>query len=257
MALAFLGGCTTVPDSDPAGDAGSLAATWEKARFYLPGGLGPGRTGPVGRKRSDPAITHALAAIPAGVGIPTVLYLHGCSGFREPDRITARLLAGKGYAVIAPDSFARPGRPRTCDPAAHRTVAPPAVVERVYAMRAAEVDYALARIKELAWVDPKNLFLAGHSQGGTAAAAYVGHVFTGRVILGSRCARGFGAAADEPALAVHSARDPWLAAGKPRCKIYAGAAALETRELPGAEHVVVKVGQGRKAIIAFLARHTR
>jgi dienelactone hydrolase len=253
MLLAVLAGaCAAVPE-----DAGEgLALTWERAYLYLPDRQG-GVAVAVGGRRGGGAVAAAEAAMPRRTRLPTVLFAHGCRGFGNSGRINARLLAAAGYAVFAPDSFARPGRPETCDPESRRSVVPPAVLERAYAMRAAEIDFALAHIAEIPWVDRDNLFLVGHSQGGTAVAVHAGGGVKARVISGSACARGYGAAPGEPALAVYSRHDPWLAAVPGRCRDHGAATALEIVELPGAEHLVGGTPEGGRAIVEFLARHTR
>jgi dienelactone hydrolase len=201
-------------------------------------------------------VAAAEAAIGPGTRLPSVLFVHGCGGFGNSGRVIARLLATAGYAVFAPDSFARPGRPETCDSRSRRSIVPGAVLDRVYAMRAAEIGYGRARLAEIPWVDRDNLFLVGHSQGGTAAAAHPGGGFKARVIGGSACKRGYGAAPGAPALAVTSRHDPWLKRDGSRCDRYAVGSALEVVELSGDAHVAAEVPEGRRAILAFLARHT-
>ncbi len=232
-----------------------VALTWEKARIGIPARYTG--SGVVLGRRPDGAVIRALAGLAPGLRIPTVLYVHGCSGFGNSGRAYAAALLDAGYAVVAPDSFARPGRPRTCDPRRHVTVVPRRVIGAARAMRIAEIRHALEHIGELAWVDRDNLFLLGHSQGGTAAAQYKGAGFRARVVSGSRCTRGIGAAAAEPVLAVYSLKDPWFKNPAIRnCRQRAEGKTVEAMELPGAVHVVVKVAAARDAILGFLARHT-
>ncbi len=252
LLLAVLAGaCSAVPPD--AGDG--LAQTWERAYLYLPAHRN-GVTVAVGGRRAGAAVVTAEAAIPRGTRLPAVLFAHGCTGFAEGGRINARLLATAGYAVFAPASFARPGRPRTCDVKTHRTISSKAVFERVRAMRTAEIRYALERLAEIAWVDRGNLFLVGHSQGGAAVSAYVGSGIKARVISGSTCARGYGAAPGDPVLAVYSTNDPWLTVVPGRCRDRVPGTALEIVELPGVEHLVGGTPEGGRAIVEFLARHT-
>jgi dienelactone hydrolase len=247
----FAGACGAVPDD--AGDG--LALTWDRAYLYLPVRHG-GVAVAVGGRRAGGAVVAAESAIPRQSRLPTVLFAHGCSGFGDGGRVNARLLATAGYAVFAPASFARPGRPRTCDAKTRRTIVSEAVSERVRAMRTAEIRYALERLADVPWVDPDNLFLVGHSQGGGAVAAYVGGGIKARVISGSTCARGYGAAPGDPVLAVYSTNDPWFANQSGRCRDRAAGTALEIVELPGREHLVGGTPEGGRAIVEFLARHT-
>ena len=237
-------------------DAGEgLALTWERAFLYLPARRG-GVAVAVGGRRAGAAAAAAEAAIPPGKRLPTVLFAHGCAGFGPGGRVNARLLATAGYAVFAPASFARPGRPRTCDVKTYRTFVSRAVFQRVRAMRTAEIRYALERLAEIPWVDPENLFLVGHSQGGGAVSAYVGGPIKARVITGSTCTRGYGAAPGDPVLAVYSRDDPWLTVVAGRCRDHVPGTALEIVEVPGAEHLVAGTPEGSRPIVEFLARHT-
>jgi dienelactone hydrolase len=75
------------------------------------------------------------------------------------------LLAGAGYAVLIPDSFARKGRLKSGDPKRHRGIAG-APFKRIMEMRLEEIRYATEQAGRFPWVDKENLFLMGHSQGG-------------------------------------------------------------------------------------------
>jgi dienelactone hydrolase len=240
-----------VPDPD---DPAGLAETWRRARIALPQALTAGgeiRQGELG----DVAVATALANVPAGRKVPTVLYLHGCSGFGTSGKVNVALLVEAGYAVIAPDSFARPGRPATCDPKRNAVIVAREVAAEVHRMRLAEVRYALERIGEFPWVDRDNLFLFGHSQGGTAAAAYTGKGFRARVVTGTRCTRGIGARADEPVLALFSTADPWFKDPKVRtCWERRRGRDIEAHEFPGKTHLMATIPEARYAILEFLAR---
>lgn len=50
---------------------------------------------------------------------PTVIYLHGCSGFWAGTIRRINFLAKNGFAVIAPPSFAREKYPQSCDVSQH------------------------------------------------------------------------------------------------------------------------------------------
>jgi dienelactone hydrolase len=245
------GACGAVPED--AGDG--LALTWERAYLYLPVRRA-GRAVAVGGRRAGDAVAAAERAIPSKIQLPTVLFAHGCTGFGEGGRVYARLLAGAGYAVFAPASFARPGRPRTCNVKTHRTFVSKSVFEQVRTMRTAEIRYALERLAEIPWVDTDNLFLVGHSQGGGAVSAYVGGGIKARVISGSTCSRGYGAAPSDPVLAVYSINDLWFGAVSERCRDRVAGTALEIVEVPGRAHLVGGTPEGGRAIVEFLTRHT-
>jgi dienelactone hydrolase len=205
---------------------------------------------------ADKVVAEALAHLPPGRKIPVVLYLHGCGGFGSSGKVNVGLLAEAGYAVVAPDSFARPGRPITCDSKRSAAIAPREVLEQVHRMRLAEVRHALARLKEFPWVDGDNLFLFGHSQGGTAAAAYIGNGFKARVVTGTRCTRGIGTRPDEPILAAFSTGDPWFKNPDVRnCWQRRKGRDIEAHEFPGKTHLMANIPEARFAIVEFLGRH--
>lgn len=181
-----------------------IARTFDYAFVALPPRDGPQAL--VTRMRA-PALAEYLAAAP-GIRYPTVLFLHGCDGLAGLNPL--RAMARRGFAVVAPDSFARRFRPHQCDTVT-RTGGQNLYV---YDFRAAEISYALQRLRRLPWVDQRRLFLVGHSEGGLAAAQYRGDAFRARVIAewtchGSPLVAGLSAPPDEPVLAVVRANDPW------------------------------------------------
>lgn len=82
-------------------------------------------------------------------------------------------------------------------------------------LRRAEVRDALRRLAELPWVDSRNLFLAGHSEGGIATAMYSGDEFNAYFIAGWTCRSPnpqfdrIHAPRDRPVLAVLGGSDPY------------------------------------------------
>lgn len=153
-----------------------------------------------------------LSAIPAGTVLPTVLYMHGCSGFGPSARSDAAMLSDAGYLVLMPNSFARTYKPRSCDPQSARG----GFHREVLAWRHAEVAYALQQTRKLPYVDQRNIFLMGFSEGGIAAATFPGGGFAARVVTGWTCHsawpeyRGINAPPSEPVLSVVASRDPWF-----------------------------------------------
>ncbi len=187
---------------------------------------------------------------------PTVIFAHGCAGLGRGNLRYMRLLARAGYAVIAPDSFARRYRPETCLPSQRRPV-PGAPFRRVGQMRQEEIRHAAHRVRNVPWVDRRNLFLMGHSQGGTAVAAYAGDEFRARVISGSTCGRGVRIPPGTPVLALYSKDDPWRR-GRPadRCLRRAGRRGLEMEFhlFEGRAHNLSRNRAARRLILDFLAR---
>ena len=192
-----------------------------------------------------------------------MVYLHGCTGLRNRDFL--KRLASAGFAVIAPNSFARRHRPLQCDPDSRTG----GYNLFVYDFRLAEISYALGRIGELGWVDANNLFLVGASEGGVAAALYRGDEFKARVIAqwtcnGAPIVRGIAAPASEPILAIVHIDDPWYA--PERTQGQTGDCGQFMAGRPSSRSIVIR-GQGGhdvfkeptnvEAIVAFLGRHRR
>jgi len=182
-----------------------VARTFEEATLVLPGGPGlPPVVGP----RDDDAVSRRLSEIEDERPLPTVMYLHGCTGLDNLEPL--RELARSGFAVIAPNSFARRFRPLQCRPS-RRTGGDNVFV---YDFRLTEISYAVHRLAEAQWVDHERLFLFGVSEGGVAVALYRGDEFRARVIAQWTChgnpfIRGLAAPVDEPILAVVRDNDPW------------------------------------------------
>ena len=196
--LAWLPG--TLP---AAAEDADLMRTWERAFVIV-----PGEAGLVRGWIED--IDERLAEAPPP--LPTVIYLHGCTGLGRISHDAAKLLAEAGYAVIMPDSFAREQKPKSCDPA--RLVG--GFHRGVLGWRQAEANQAIREARQLAWVDAGNVFLWGFSEGGTTAATVTGEPVNARIIEGWTCHAGWGeyrglrAPAEEPVLALLGDEDPWF-----------------------------------------------
>lgn len=182
-----------------------LARTFDRATVVLPA---VGGDDAVHGEFGDPRINTRLKELSPRGGLPTIVYMHGCTGLRNLDPLLA--LASQGFVVIAPNSFARRFRPLQCKPSAKTGG------ENVFVFdfRLAEVSYALHRMRRLPWIDGSRLALFGVSEGGVAAALYRGNEFRARVIAqwtchGNPLVRGIHAPAGEPVLAVVRAEDPW------------------------------------------------
>jgi hypothetical protein len=86
----------------------------------------------------------------------------------------------------------------------------------VLAWRQAEAENAIRRARRLAFVDARNVFLVGLSEGAIAAATARGERVNARVVEGWTCHAGWPeyvgirAPAGEPVLAFSSEDDPWF-----------------------------------------------
>ena len=147
--------------------------------------------------------------------LPTVIYLHGCSGIWWGTYIRLDFFAENGFAVIAPASFARSKYPKSCDPATKRA----GLYRETLKMRQYDALNAIHNAKQLDWVDSKNIFLVGFSEGGVISATGstdIASSVNARVIEGWTCHadwseyRGINALLSEPVLALVADQDPWF-----------------------------------------------
>jgi hypothetical protein len=244
-------GVVSLPDSRP-----DLARTWDRATVVLPA-IG-GR--PIRFARIDDG---EVGGEVGGRRLPTVIYLHGCTGLGDRDFL--RRLAAAGFAVIAPDSFARSYRPLQCDPKNKSG----GYNLFIYEFRLAELAFALQRAAELEWVDRRNLFLIGSSEGGVAAALYRGGEFNARVIAqwtchGAPIVRGLGAPEGEPVLAIVHQGDPWYRPERTRGQ--GGDCGQFMGDRPASRSIVLSGSGGHNVftepgnvatVVTFLSRHRR
>jgi len=156
-----------------------------------------------------------MEALPVKEKLPTVIYLHGCSGIWWGTYIRLEFFAENGFAVIAPASFARAKYPKSCDPATKRA----GLYRETLKMRQYDALNAIRNAKQLDWVDSRNIFLVGFSQGGITSATLSTNIDTtvnARVIEGWTCHagwheyRGVNAPVSEPVLALVADQDPWF-----------------------------------------------
>ena len=251
LALLALGACAA---SDPA----ELERTWSRAKARVPDAAGAIRT-----------TMRSLGETPEGVAFPTVIYMHGCDGFWAGTDRRLDMLARHGFAAIAPNSYARENRGYDCDDRTKR-----AAGRGVLGLRQSEAAHALAKARELAWVDPDNLFLMGLSEGGitTATLSEDGPPVNARVIEGWTCHAGWPeyhglrARAGQPVLSLVASGDPWFQSqwNRGHCGSFMG-----DRESSGSRSVVFSEGplkyrhellenrQARRIVMDFLKAHLK
>ncbi|HTP99909.1 MAG TPA: dienelactone hydrolase family protein [Casimicrobiaceae bacterium] len=233
----------------------SLAASVASAALVLPA-----------RATGSALFAGKLAdAPPAAARVPVVIFVHGSSGLGlAAIGEWQRWLASLGVASVAPDSFALPDRITYTSPVDKATY------EKIHAMRAAEIDAALAAVKRQPWADPARIVLAGTSEGSVAVARYAGGGISGRIVYAWSCEpnyfvtqprNGFGP--DEPVLNVISAVDPffspsnpWL--GNPSARGHCAEALRGDKNavivlIPGAPHTLINLPAARNATAAFVA----
>lgn len=176
-AVTLVAGCNSVEIRDGQVVASeTLMATWDHGYLFAAKDCYYVRLGHPDTR------TKCLDTPPQGVTgkVPAVVFLHGCAGWNSRQYAVMETINSNGYIVFAPDSFARPGRVRHCGQV---------FKSGIIGQRLAEVELAVAKIRQLPWVDPHRLVLAGFSEGGIVASAYSGNDFRGVLVLGWGCGR--------------------------------------------------------------------
>ncbi len=174
--------------------------------------------------------------------LPVAVFLHGCGGITESNKVFIKFLSKAGWVVFAPNSFARPGRSAQCY----------AQTSLTYAHRIQEARYALARLKEMAWVDQKRLVLVGHSEGGEAVGQWSYEGYSALIISGANCGRS-GHRAYAPSnvaiLSIVGENDPREDAP---CSVVGRPTPSKSVTVAGAGHSVFLSAEGEKEILRFL-----
>jgi poly(3-hydroxybutyrate) depolymerase len=233
LLLLFALGCAALKGSSEA----DIASTWTQARVYLP-------RMPSHVKPADISLARK---------IPTVVYVHGCTGLGPGDARWARTLNSAGYAVVAPDSFARSYRWANCDPKTHLGGA----FFEAGTMRQEEIENALKMLRDSPWVDERNIFLMGHSEGGGAVARWQEGGFKAEIISGNRCQGGLSAPTKIPVLVIAFVHDPWDGNYHRTCGIrFAGRESASELLLPGTGHDTSQSPEAQRAVLDFLRAHT-
>jgi hypothetical protein len=185
-------------------------------------------------------VQDGLAKLPPGVRLPTIIYAHGCTGLTSRASSLFSKLAQRGFVVIAPDSFARPGRVSLCGARSAQRA--------MIRLRVEEMRYAAHQVQNAPWADPDNLFLLGQSEGGWTVTSYGGDEFKARIASGTGCRRIRGST---PLLVVNFGNDPWLTRGD-SC----GGVADDYLKIPGKEHWPWTRFEAKKKLTRFLAEHS-
>ena len=195
--------------------------------------------------------------------VPVVIFLHGSSGLGlAAIGEWQRWLAGLGIASVAPDSFALPDRLTYSSPIDRQTY------ERVHALRASEIDLALAAVRSVGWADSAKVVLAGTSEGAVAVARR-SEGFAARMIFSWSCEDNYfverhatSVDPEQPVLNMISTVDPffspsngWL--GNPAARGNCGQALAATKRgaivlVPGAPHTLIGMPYARAMVRAFL-----
>ena len=160
-------------------DKTELERTWQNALVYLPKGLG----GKFGRIIRDGRFEKTISQSDKTKKWPVILFMHYCEGLGH-HREDIKRFSKLGFIVIAPDSFARNHRPLGCYEDREKFNR---YFDAAVAFQKAELDYAVSKLSNFAWIDRNNLFLFGSGMGGLVVAHYEGDEFAGHLIEGWGC----------------------------------------------------------------------
>ena len=199
---------------------------------------------------------------------PLVVFVHGSSGVAPAIKAWQQWLADTlGVASLTADSMQLPDRLTYKSPVA------PQVYEKIHAMRAQELAAAIAAVPSLPWADPKQLVVAGTSEGAVAVARYRATTSApqekGRMIFSWSCEDNYHVQTHRtqlpqtlPVLNIMSSTDmyfsqsnPWL--GNPDAKGHCGEALAMNKVssivlIPGAPHTLFNLPQAQQAQAGFL-----
>jgi len=188
-------------------DPRELERTWRAAIVRVPDGPG----------RSRQVTTEDLETQATGIGrrLPTIIYLHGCSGIWSGTHQRTRFLADNGYLVIAPASLARKVYPRSCNEETQEA----GLFRGTLRLRRNDAGHAIEKARRLSFVDDDNIVLMGFSEGALTAVKFAPQ--NDRQRVAARIAeswtchagwpeyKGIAAPDTEPVLALVGEQDPW------------------------------------------------
>jgi dienelactone hydrolase len=238
-------------------DPEELDRTWRAAIVRVPDGPG----------RSRQVTTEDLAQQATGIEgkLPTVIYLHGCSGIWPGTHRRIKFLADNGFLVIAPASLARDVYPRSCNVETREG----GLFRGTVVLRRNDAGHAIERARQISLVDGGNIALVGFSEGALVTVNFEAQnsrqTVRARVAEGWTCHapwreyHGVNAPETEPVLTLVGERDPWYqdqytrgdcapflnAANGSRSIVYRDGALAE-------EHGLLEFEAARQAVLGFL-----
>lgn len=217
-----------------------ISKSWEGAQVHVPGSF----------------FTKSVDNVSVDRPLPTIVLMHGCGGIQQHEGQWAQFLKSQGYIVVLPNSYAIPGRVMNCDP---RSSTPNLRLVPVNDLRPAEAEYTFNQLKKQSWVDQKNIFLMGHSEGGMAAAYTKELGFNAVIISSFICHQGVNAGQDTPILAISFETDPYFS-GRWNfyCKDRWGdRPKAKQLILPGNGHPTYWEPKARQEVVDFIKTYTK
>ena len=142
----------------------------------------------------------------------TVLYMHGSSGLYKGEVYRKYIVEELGFVFFSPNSYKIKDRPTYESPAKTSDY------NKVHKVRVAEIYYNHKRLNKLDFIDSRNVFLMGNSEGGLAAAIYESNKFAGRIVTAFSCESSYfyknfklGSKRSEPFLNIIGTHDEFFA----------------------------------------------
>ena len=248
-----------------AADPAELELTWQQAWLHLPAGEAPDSRPPIVGPLGSAYVQDRLKLLSRQVTWPTVVFLHGCTGIQAPERRVAGMLTRMGYAVILPNSQARPNRPSDCNVATSEWGLAPIV----HYFRRSELKDAMRRVRSLSWVDRRNVFLGGFGEGAKAVALWGGQEdVAAYLITGWTCTappslewlHGLHLPEDRPVLAIVTSDDPFYRRIEPKGNCggpVAGNRDVTSLVIDGSVHNVFVYPETWLILVEFMLANTR
>ena len=227
-----------------------IAATWIQGDHFLPFLAlknGSGKHLPISAKHMDWAQNIEAKHLKPSSRLPAVIFLHGCRGFGTGNGFVPYFL-DEGFAVFAPNSFARPGRTPFCNGGSSIPM------EERIDFRREELEFTLARLRDVPWIDTSRLILAGFSEGGHTVSSWSGREFMAQVLFGVDCSYSNlspNAPLDIPVLNIVGSDDEYGYGGG--CHISDNrAASSKSVVVKGADHALTGSTRPREEVTKFI-----
>ena len=243
------------------GDEAAVARTWAQAQVYVRYETEDLTYGVIGGPLAASYMSRLLDRFAATEPQPVIIHLHGCgrSDGLSDIQSEGRAMAEMGFIVVSPDSFARPGRPQSCDPRkAERDPEAPYALLNQY--RQEELRYALAQVLAAPWADHNHIFISGFDEGADAVLGFRDPAVLGRIAIGAPCRFEPVVDAKLPTLLIIARDDLWFSAihepamaGQCRRKL-GGRPNVTILEPEGVLHDALIYNEAKIALWNFLVR---
>jgi dienelactone hydrolase len=187
---------------------------------------------------------------------PVLILMHGCTGINANIRLWASFFNSIGFVVILPNSMEIPGRGQWCNEMLKEFDMNKVGV--AYKVRSAEASYVMEKIQNFSWVDKRNIFIMGHSEGGLASYFVTDERYSGIIFSGNPCKIShYMHNSKIPILAINWTNDTWVA-HMGLCKDNWGQQKNATQILlEGKGHVTVHHQVAKDSVKEFIAKNTK